>query len=209
MPAEPSVPARLYSAAPSMRIGSTLSSVSTLLTHGGLPNRPDSTGKGGLLRGSLRRPSIELKSAVSSPQMYAPAPRRSSMSKRTPLPRMSPSRPRLRAAAIARASALGRERVFAADVQKALLRAGREARDRHRLDQRERIVLHEHAVLERPRLGLVGVAHQVVRAPRGARDRVPLAASRERRAAAAHEPRLGDLAGHAGGPIASARRSAS
>ena len=47
----------------------TLASVSTLLTAVGLPNRPTSNGNGGLLRGSPRWPSIELKIAVSSPQM--------------------------------------------------------------------------------------------------------------------------------------------
>ncbi len=64
----------------------TLTSVSTLLTAVGLPKRPTSTGNGGLLRGSPRPPSIDSKSAVSSPQMYAPAPRRSSMSKAKPEP---------------------------------------------------------------------------------------------------------------------------
>ena len=40
------------------------------VVHGvGLPKRPAASGKGGLLRGSPRLPSIELKSAVSSPQM--------------------------------------------------------------------------------------------------------------------------------------------
>ena len=37
-------------------------------------NRPLSVGNGGLLRGSPLKPSIELKRAVSSPQIYAPAP---------------------------------------------------------------------------------------------------------------------------------------
>ena len=46
-----------------------LTSVSTLLMTVGLPNRPAWTGNGGLLRGSPRLPSIELKRAVSSPQM--------------------------------------------------------------------------------------------------------------------------------------------
>jgi len=50
-------------------MSSTLTSVSTLLTTVGLPKRPDSTGNGGLFRGSPRKPSIELNSAVSSPQM--------------------------------------------------------------------------------------------------------------------------------------------
>src|SRR2546426_877554 len=80
----------------------TFTRVSTLFTTVGFPNRPTSTGKGGLLRGSPRNPSIELKIAVSSPQMYAPAPLRISMSKRTPCPMTSaPSRPRARAASIA------------------------------------------------------------------------------------------------------------
>ena len=88
-----------------------LASVSTLFTTVGLPNRPTSTGNGGLLRGSPRLPSIDSKSAVSSPQMYAPAPRRSSMSKVNSEPRMSgPSRPADRAASMAaetRAAASG------------------------------------------------------------------------------------------------------
>jgi hypothetical protein len=51
------------------RISSTLTSVSTLLMPVGFPKTPRCTGKGGLLRGSPRLPSIELNSAVSSPQM--------------------------------------------------------------------------------------------------------------------------------------------
>ncbi len=61
--------------------------------------------------------------------------------------------------------------------------------DRHRLDQRERILLHEHAVLERPRLRLVRVADEVVRLRGLARDRLPLGPGRERGAAAAEERR--------------------
>ena len=64
-------------------------SVSTLLTIVGLPNSPRSTGNGGLARGSPRNPSIELKIAVSSPQMYAPAPLRISMSNEKSSPRIS------------------------------------------------------------------------------------------------------------------------
>ena len=65
----PSVPIAAKAAPPSATIGGTLTSVSMLLTAVGLPRRPASTGKGGLLRGSPRFPSIELKRAVSSPQM--------------------------------------------------------------------------------------------------------------------------------------------
>ena len=60
-------------------MSSTLTSVSTLLTTVGLPKRPSTTGNGGLLRGSPRLPSIDSKIAVSSPQMYAPAPLRISI----------------------------------------------------------------------------------------------------------------------------------
>src|SRR5581483_2314300 len=55
------------------------------------------------------------------------------------------------------------ERVLRADVDEALRRAGREPRDRNRLDERERILLHDDPVLERAGLRLVGVADDVVR----------------------------------------------
>ena len=48
--------------------------VSRLFTVVGQPNAPACAGKGGLSRGSPRRPSSELRRLVSSPQMYAPAP---------------------------------------------------------------------------------------------------------------------------------------
>ena len=113
------------------------------------------------------------------------------MSKRTPLPRTSsPSSPRARASAIARGEPLGRERVLAADVEEASLAARGEAGDGHRLDDRERILLHQHAVLERARLGLVGVADDVVRAHGRLRDGLPLAPRGESRAAATDELRV-------------------
>ena len=89
------------------------------------------------------------------------------------------------------------ERVFAADVEEALLRARGEAADGHGFDDRERIVREQHAILERAGLGLVGVAHQVVRQRRLPAHGLPLAAGRERRAATAHELRRGHLADHA------------
>ncbi len=63
------MPIAACSALPLSTIDSTLASVSTLLTTVGLPNRPETVGKGGFERGSPRLPSIELNSAVSSPQM--------------------------------------------------------------------------------------------------------------------------------------------
>ena len=43
--------------------------VSTLLTTVGRPQAPDTWGKGGLVRGFALRPSKQLISAVSSPQI--------------------------------------------------------------------------------------------------------------------------------------------
>jgi hypothetical protein len=77
-----------------------------------------------------------------------------------------------------------------------VLAAGGEARDRHRLEDGERVVLQEHAVLERPGLRLVGVADQVVRAGRVGRDGLPLAAGRERGAAAPEQLGVADLTEH-------------
>src|SRR5881392_3357977 len=65
----------LYHAGPFVTMGGTAASVSTLLIVVGRPNNPAAAGNGGLMRGFPRLPSIELIRAVSSPQMYAPAPR--------------------------------------------------------------------------------------------------------------------------------------
>ena len=91
------------------------------------------------------------------------------------------------------------ERILAAQVDVAALAAGRVGGDRHRLDHRERIALQDHPILERARLGLVGVADQVVRPARLAGDRLPLAPGRERGAAAPHQLGVEDLADHAVG----------
>src|SRR5690348_17975214 len=76
----------LYHAAPRFRMCGTAASVSTLLIVVGLPKRPATAGKGGLMRGLPRFPSSEFISAVSSPQMYAPAPLWTCTSTRLPLP---------------------------------------------------------------------------------------------------------------------------
>ena len=64
----------LCHAAPCVMMCGTTASVSTLLIVVGIPKTPKAAGNGGLMRGLPRLPSIELMSAVSSPQMYAPAP---------------------------------------------------------------------------------------------------------------------------------------
>ena len=77
------------------------------------------------------------------------------------------------------------------------IRSDRVRRDDHPFEEKVRILLHDHAVLERARLGFVGVAEQPRRLRRVLRNEAPLHAGRESRAAAAaqfgvlHE--LGDL----------------
>ena len=87
--------------------------------------------------------------------------------------------------------------VLAADVDVAALAARRVGGDRHRLDQSERVALHQHPILERARLRLVGVADEVVRPHGLVRDRLPLDAGREGCAAPALELRVLQLADHA------------
>ncbi len=95
--------------------------------------------------------------------------------------------------------AFQRSWVLAAQIQVALVRADRVARDRHRLHEGVRVALHDHAVLEGARLGLVGVAHEVVR-PVGLRRRgLPFAAGGEGGAASPDQARVGDLADDRGG----------
>src|SRR5687767_8483231 len=76
----------LYQSAPFIRIGIAAISVSTLLIVVGMPNTPDTAGNGGLMRGLPRLPSREFIRAVSSPQMYAPAPLCTHTSTRLPEP---------------------------------------------------------------------------------------------------------------------------
>src|SRR5207249_9140104 len=78
---------------------------------------------------------------------------------------------------------LDRERILPADIDVAKLAAGRTGGDGHRLDDRERVSLHEHAVLESARLRLVGIADEIVRPDRLTRDGLPLAAGGESSAA--------------------------
>src|SRR5690606_2183971 len=91
-----------YQAAPRLMIEGTAVRVSTLLIVVGIPNRPATAGNGGLMRGLPRLPSIAFINAVSSPQMYAPAPRCTMMSIRLPEPNtFSPSAPAAYASATA------------------------------------------------------------------------------------------------------------
>ncbi len=119
-------------------------------------------GNGGFVRGWPRLPSSDSSSAVSSPQMYAPAPRWSD--------------DRDVAEQLARAHLLERVDehlelvlVLAADVDEDVLRLDPVRRDQAALEEAERDAQHDLAVLERARLGLVGVDDEVVRLRRSGR----------------------------------------
>ena len=74
---------------------------------------------------------------------------------------------------------------LAADVDVGDLRADRPAADQAPLEEQVRVALHQHVVLERARLALVGVAADVLRQRRVLEHELPLQAGREAGAAAA------------------------
>ncbi len=74
--------------APLPTINGTLAIVSTLLTTVGQAYSPAIAGNGGFSLGWPRKPSRESSRAVSSPQMYAPAPQCTTTSRSKPEPRM-------------------------------------------------------------------------------------------------------------------------
>ena len=79
-----------------------LENVSTLLMFVGLPQRPETAGNGGRVRGMPRLPSMEAISAVSSPQTNAPAPSLRCRLNSQPVPKTSlPRNPRSSASATA------------------------------------------------------------------------------------------------------------
>ncbi len=85
--------------------------------------------------------------------------------------------------------------VLAAQVDVALGRADRERRDRHPLDERERVALDEHPVGEGAAVALVGVAADELHVGGGGAHRLPLDAGGEAGAAATAQPgrrHLGD-----------------
>mmetsp|Transcript_14050 Transcript_14050/g.39933 ORF Transcript_14050/g.39933 Transcript_14050/m.39933 type:complete len:211 (-) Transcript_14050:505-1137(-) len=87
-----------------MMVGAT-ATVSTLVTVVGQPYNPTFAGNGGFKRGFPVFPSRLSISAVSSPQMYAPAPRWTYTSCANPLPHaFGPRKPSFRASAMASSS---------------------------------------------------------------------------------------------------------
>src|ERR1700678_459973 len=88
VPPEVAGPSPANHAAPLRMMGGTEAKLWVLLMVVGLPNNPKLAGNGGLKRGLPGLPSSDSKRAVSSPQMYAPAPTNICRSKSTPVPRM-------------------------------------------------------------------------------------------------------------------------
>ena len=68
---------------------------------------------------------------------------------------------------------------LAADVDVGDLCADGVAADRASLDDQMRVALHQHVILERARLALVGVAGDVLRLGRVLEDELPLESGRE------------------------------
>ena len=77
---------------------------------------------------------------------------------------LSPRNPFSLAESMASLHALGGQRIFSAQVDIALPRAGNETANCHALENGEGIAFHEDAVFEGARLGFVGIADDVVAA---------------------------------------------
>ena len=169
-------------------------------------------GNGGLMRGLPRFPSMEFMRAVSSPQMYAPAPLCTYMSIRSPRAhRVAAEDARgVRASAERRLHALERLGELAADVDVASSpRRWRRRRDGAPFDQSVRGPPHDLAVLERAGLRFVGVAAEVVRLAVADLHERPLQAGREAGPAAPAQPGfLHDVLRSAAGSMPSACSSA-
>src|SRR6187551_113918 len=102
VPVDLPIPIFEYASPPSFTIGTTAAIVSTLLTTVGHPQSPATAGNGGLMRGLPLLPSSDSSSAVSSPQIYAPAPACTYISRSYPDPKIFfPSNPAAYASLIA------------------------------------------------------------------------------------------------------------
>ena len=149
------------------------------------------------MRGKPRLPSMDSNSAVSSPQIYAPAPSRISISKSNPEPKIfSPMAPACARLGHRFAHDFEGVRIFSAHVNVTLTRAHGMGRDNHPFDGAVRVFLHENAIFEGAGLGFVGVAHDVLGLASRLRRSLPLDAGGKCRAAAADQPRSLQLRDH-------------
>ena len=142
VPVERLTPSFAYSAPPICMMCGTVDSVSTLFTTVGFAYRPSIAGNGGRIRGMPRSPSSDSSSAVSSPQMYAPAPRCTTMSKSNPEPRMFAAEESLRPRVVDRLrQPFVAERELAAHVDEGHIALDCVRGDRDALDELVRIAL--------------------------------------------------------------------
>ena len=99
---------------------------------------------------------------------------------------------------MARAHRRHRIGILRPDVDVALAGADRVGRDRHALDEHERVALHHHPVGEGAAVALVGVAADELQLIDAVEHGLPLDACREARATAAAQPGVGHLGDHVG-----------
>jgi hypothetical protein len=95
-------------------------------------------------------------------------------------------------------------RIFAAQIDVAAGGTHGKRRDRHALDQAERVALHQQPIGKSARVAFIGVADDVFLRPRRVVHRLPLDAGGKSRAAAAAQTRIGDLLDDRAGSIGSA-----
>jgi hypothetical protein len=86
--------------------------------------------------------------------------------------------------------------VLGAQVDEALLRPDHVGADRHPVEHQVELRAQQGAVLERPRLALVGIAHHEARGPRGGLGGGPLVAGREAGTAATAQARALEFGQH-------------
>ena len=178
-----------------------MTSVSTLLTTVGFANSPDDDGEGRLVAGlaPIALDRLEDRGLLAADVRTRPLAHldveRESLTEHVVSEIPAPPRFGQRSA-----EHMVRVRILTAQVDEPLVAIRCVGRDRHRLDQRERVSLHDHPVLERAGLGLVGVADQVMRACRLPCHRLPFHTCRERGAAPALKLRVLELTDDALGP---------
>ena len=152
-------------------------------------------------RTSPRLPSRLSSIDVSSPQMYAPAPSRTSRSNAFPLPRtLPPEISPLVCRGDRGAERTVRVRILDAQIDVPLRGADGHCRDGHPFDEREGVAFHQHAVGEGPGIALVGIAGDELPVGRRVEHCFPLDAGRERGAAAPAQTGVGHFLHDRRGP---------
>ncbi len=163
VPVEVSVPILAYSSPPIRRMWGTVASVSTLLMSVGPAYRPSIAGNGRL---EPRVAALALQRVQQAGLLAADVGAGAAMEHQRHR-EVRAEDPLAHEAGVGglgdrRLQDVGLELVLAADVDERLVDLTRIGGDGDALDEHVRALLHQLAVLERPRLGLVGVADQVL-----------------------------------------------